>query len=204
MNIRKQKQSDIVVRHVDQPTQNANLQALRARLERIRTQPCMGELAPALLTLLDAGRIVCKYDDRRGRSEIVFAADVTPADIRKLLPLVTHPVPYSILRFFLEGMVYIANESTKADALMFRNTEEFLALPHDTPSDEILRSGVEHPEEMAAAMMCSLSEMAVAKAIGFPVAPAADGWIHPPHRRQDHRGHTTSDNRCTNEPPQHK
>ena len=83
-----------------------------------------------------------------------------------------------MLRLFLEGMVYIVNEGADADALMFRNTEQFVALPNDASSDEIYRSGVEHPEEMAAAMMRYASEVAVAEAIGFPVAPAADGWIY--------------------------
>ena len=88
--MRNQNETVSEFHQVDLATQDAHLASLKSLLERIQTQPCMGELAPALLSLLGAGRIVCKCGDRGDELQTVFAAEVTPAEIRKLLPLVTH------------------------------------------------------------------------------------------------------------------
>lgn len=178
MSKRKRKQ---LSKHcqVDVATQEARLASLRGRLGRIRTDPLMGQLAPALTRMLDAGQVICSYESVDGVAELMFSAKVTPAEIRELLPLVTHPVPYSTLRFFLEGMLNVAAEDEGSDALAFVNSEQFLRLPEHELGNGIYRSGVEDPAWLEAAIRRSVSEIAVAEAIGFPVSPTADGWIYP-------------------------
>jgi hypothetical protein len=129
--------------------------------------------------MLDAGQVICHYDVHGGRPELVFTAKITPSEIRELLPLASHPVPHSILRYFLEGLVNIVAEDRGTDALVFSRTERFLQLPKHAPGGAIYQSGVEVPDWLGLAMMRAVSEKAVAEAIGFPVVPSADGWIYP-------------------------
>jgi hypothetical protein len=181
----EKKHAPIAVPPLDQQTQNAHLSSFRARLLRIQEEPCMGELSPALLKMLDAGQIVCENESRGAATETVLAAKVTPADIRALLPLVTHPATYATFRFFLEGMINILAADQGDDSLQFCNTQQFLETPEAGLRGAIHRSGVEDPEWVGLAMMRAVSEVAVAEAIGFPVKPSADGWIYP------HIGHQT-------------
>jgi hypothetical protein len=144
----------------------------------------MGELSPALLKMLDAGQIVCKNESRGAAMETVLAAKVTPAEIRELLPLARHPANYATLRFFLEGMIRIAVDDRPDGRLKFSNTQHFLETPYTALGGAIHRSGIEDPEWVGLAMMRAVSESAVAKAIGFPVKPSPEGWIHPHIGRQ--------------------
>jgi hypothetical protein len=178
MKTKTQKQTPEAVLQIDEQTQNAHLSSLRARLQRVKTSPCMGELAPVLLQMLDAGQITCKQEHRHGTAEIMLAAKVTPDQIRELQSLVTHPATYGTLRYFLEGAIDIVTKETRRDTLLFSATEQFLQHPKSNPGD-VCASGVEQPEWVGYAVMRAYSENALAEAIGFPLRPTADGWIHP-------------------------
>jgi hypothetical protein len=129
MKTKTQKQTPEAVLQIDEQTQNAHLSSLRARLQHVKTSPCMGEIAPVLLQMLDAGQITCKQEHRYGTAEIMLAAKVTPAQIRELQSLVTHPATHGTFRYFLEGAIDIVTRETRRDTLVFSATEQFLPRP---------------------------------------------------------------------------
>jgi hypothetical protein len=136
----------------------------------------MGELSPVLLQMLGAGQIVAKYSC--GPSEIVLLANVTRAAIRTLLTLVTHPITYWGLRFFLEGETYISIETSGDGPDNFFNNDHLLANVDEAIGRVLSRSNLKEPGWLSSATMLEISEIAVAEEIGAPLCRALDGWIH--------------------------
>src|SRR5690349_7020501 len=103
MNRRRPRRSSM--RQVTENERRSQLAKLRATLSRIYEKPLMGELGPVLVKMVDRGQIEFAAVRRNRTLENAFVASVHPADIAELLPLISHPAPYSTLRFFLEGLV---------------------------------------------------------------------------------------------------
>src|SRR5690242_14596857 len=94
-------------RPINPEERSLQLAKLRDLLSRVHHRALMGELAPALLKMLDSKQIDFITVSRNQKLEKAFVPVVNPPEIAELLPLVTHPLSYSMFRFFLEGLLYI-------------------------------------------------------------------------------------------------
>jgi hypothetical protein len=162
---------------VTQEERAAQLASLKQLLEKVRPEPLMGEMAPALLKMLDGGKIDFEAVRRGKKQEKVFAAKVTPHNIARLLPLVTHPSTYPMFRFFLEGLLYIRAVRCDEKQVKFGSSDALLNLSERSLGQGVYKSGVADPPSFIGAMERAVSERAVAEALGCSSAPTNDGWL---------------------------
>lgn len=139
--------------------------------------------------MLDAGQIICEWVRRNGKHELVLAARVTPDEIRDLLPLAKHPVPYGLLRFFLERMIYICRLEGNETEVEFCNSEDLLHNPDSHLGRSVYRSGVPDPAEQEDGAKRAAAEVAVLAYLGAPFS-AESRWLGGTAHRRGVRGHS--------------
>jgi hypothetical protein len=154
----------------------SQLAKLRELLNRETGQPGMGESAPAMLRMLDAGQITCEYIRRQSRTKMVFASSVSPQEIEALAPLVKHPMCYIEFRFFSERLAYF--DAFRGDELELKvdSNELRAATRLPQPVGKLWRSGVPDPPLIWQGLDRICAEQPVAEALDVSPECAPDGW----------------------------